>query len=102
MQFSSVITTTTEEKVRAMQMCNPSHPGTILAYYLENRSVTEPTLSRLLNGKVGISADMALRVSGAFGTEPDFYLRLQAQPDLWTASQKKRKKVKPHTLSAAA
>jgi addiction module HigA family antidote len=94
-----------------MQMHNPAHPGKILAYYLEDRTVTEvarhlgvtrPALSRVLNGKAGISADMALRISDALGTEPDFWLRLQAQRDLWIASRKKRAKVKPLAVSAAA
>jgi len=94
-----------------MQMYNPPHPGRLLAYYLEDRSVTEvarhlgvtrPALSRVLNGKAGISADMALRISDAFGTEPDFWLRLQAQRDLWVASQKKRKKVRPLDARVAA
>jgi len=94
-----------------MQMHNPAHPGIILAYYLEDRTVTEvarhlgvtsPALSRVLNGKAGISADMALRISEAFGTEPDFWLRLQAQRDLWIASRKKRAKVKPLAVSVAA
>ena len=94
-----------------MQKHNPSHPGRLLAYYLQDRSVAEvarhlgvtrPTLSRVLNGKAGISADMALRISEAFGTDPDLWLRLQAQRDLWVASQKKRKKVKPLVARAAA
>jgi addiction module HigA family antidote len=94
-----------------MQMHNPAHPGRILANYLQDRSVTEiarhlgvtrPALSRVLNGRAGISADMALRISEAFGTDPDLWLRLQAQRDLWVASQKKRKKVKPLVVSAAA
>ena len=94
-----------------MQMHNPAHPGRILAYYLEDRSVTEvarhlevtrPALSRVLNGKAGISADMALRISEAFNTEPDFWLRLQAQRDLWITSRKKSAKVKPLAVSAAA
>jgi addiction module HigA family antidote len=94
-----------------MQMHNPSHPGKILAYYLKDRSVTEvarhlgvtrPALSRVLNGRAGISADMALRISEAFNTDPDFWLRLQAQRDLWVASRKKRAKVKPLKQSAAA
>lgn len=93
-----------------MRMHNPSHPGKLLAYYLEGRSVTEvarhlgvtrPALSRVLNGKAGISADMALRISEAFNTEPDFWLRLQAQRDLWLASKKKRSRVKPLVPRAA-
>jgi addiction module HigA family antidote len=92
-------------------MYNPAHPGKILAYYMVGRSVTEvarhlgvtrPALSRVLNGKAGISADMALRLSEAFNTEADLWLRLQAQRDLWVASKKKRAKVKPLVESAAA
>ena len=94
-----------------MQMHSPAHPGRILAYYLQDRSVTEvarhlgvtrPALSRVLNGKAGISADMALRISEAFGTEPELWLRLQDQRDLWIASRKKRVRVKPLAVSAAA
>jgi len=55
-----------------------------------------------LNGKAGISADMALRISEAFGTEPELWLRLQDQRDLWIASRKKRVRVKPLAVSAAA
>jgi addiction module HigA family antidote len=92
-------------------MHNPAHPGKILAYYLQDRYVTEvarhleftqPALSRVLNGKVGISADMALRISDAFGTEPELWLRLQAQRDLWIASRKRRAKVKPLSVRTAA
>jgi len=94
-----------------MQMFNPSHPGKILSYYLEGRSVTEvarhlgvtrPTLSRVLNGRASVSADMAPRISEAFNTDPEFWLRLQAQWDLWVASKKRRTKVKPLVHSAAA
>jgi len=94
-----------------MPMHNPAHPGKILAYYLQDKSVTEvarhlgvtrPALSRVLNGKAGISADMALRISEAFNTDAELWLRLQAQRDLWIASQKKRTKVKPLTQTAAA
>ena len=94
-----------------MQMHNPAHPGRLLAYYLEGRSVTEvarhmgvtqPALSRVLNGKAAVSSEMALRIAEAFNTDPELWLRLQAQRDLWVASQKKRKKVKPLAVSAAA
>ncbi len=94
-----------------MRMHNPAHPGDILANYLQDRSVTEvakhigvtrPALSRVLNGKAGVSADMALRLSEAFDTEPDFWLRLQAQYDLWAASRRRRARIKPLTQSVAA
>jgi len=94
-----------------MQMHQPSHPGRILAYYLGERSVTEvarhlrvtrPALSRVLNGKAGVSADMAVRLAEAFKTEPDLWLRLQMQYDLWLALKRKRIKVRPLDTSAAA
>jgi addiction module HigA family antidote len=94
-----------------MQMHNPAHPGQILANFIEGHSVTEvarhlgvtrPTLSRVLNGRAGISADMALRLAEAFHTEADFWLRLQMQRDLWEASQKKRTRVKPLPVGNAA
>ncbi len=94
-----------------MQMYNPAHPGRILANYLQGRSVTEvarhlgitrPALSRVLNGKAGISADMALRLSEAFSADAEFWLRLQAQRDLWVASRKRRAKVKPLPQDLAA
>jgi antitoxin HigA-1 len=94
-----------------MQMHNAAHPGGILARYITDRSVTEvarhlgvtrPALSRVLNGKAGISADMALRLGEGLNTDPDFWLRLQTQRDLWVASQKRRKRVKPLPLPTAA
>jgi len=94
-----------------MPMHQPSHPGRILAYYLGERSVTEvarhlqvtrPALSRVLNGRASVSADMALRLAEAFKTEPDLWLRLQMQYDLWMASKKKRIRVKPLEANVAA
>jgi antitoxin HigA-1 len=90
-------------------MYNPAHPGKILANYLQGRSVTEvarhlgvtrPALSRVLNGKAGVSADMALRLSEAFQTDADLWLRLQAQRDLWVASKKRRAKVRRLDVAA--
>lgn len=94
-----------------MRIYNPAHPGKILAHYLQGRSVTQvarhlgvtrPALSRVLNGRAGISADMALRLSEAFKTDPEFWLRLQAQRDLWVASRKRRAKVRPLAQDLAA
>jgi len=94
-----------------MRMHNPAHPGKILAHYLAGRSVTEvavhlgvtrPALSRVLNGRAGISADMALRLSEAFNTDADLWLHLQAQRDLWEAAKRKRRKVKPLPALKAA
>jgi antitoxin HigA-1 len=87
-----------------MRMHNPAHPGEILREQMgdmrvtvlaEHLGVSRVTLSRLLNGNAGISADMALRLSEAFGTTPDLWLNMQTQYDLWQASKTKRKRISP-------
>lgn len=59
------------------------------------------TLSKILNGKGGISADMALRLSQWLGTSPDLWLGMQNQYDLWQASQTTRPDIKPMERLAA-
>lgn len=85
-----------------MRMFNPPHPGEILRDYLgdirvtdaaKHLGVTRVALSRILNGSAGISADMALRLSEAFGTSPELWAGMQTQYDLWRASKKHRRKV---------
>jgi antitoxin HigA-1 len=79
------------------QMHNPPHPGEVLRELcLEpmGLSVTEAadalgvsrkTLSTILNGRAGISPEMAIRLSKAFGTSPESWLNQQQQFDLWHA-----------------
>jgi plasmid maintenance system antidote protein VapI len=55
--------------------------------------VTRVALSRILNGRAGISADMALKLADALGTSPELWTGMQTQYDLWRASQRRRKKV---------
>lgn len=95
-------------------MYNPPHPGEIIkedVLGFENLSVTEAarqlgvsrvTLSRLLNGKTGVSVDMALRLSQWLGTTPELWLRMQDACDLWQAGKTKRPKVKPLQSREAA
>ena len=91
-------------------MYNPPHPGEVLREWLGDLTVTEAaealqvsrvTLSKILNGKGGISADMALRLSQWLGTSPDLWLGMQNQFDLWQASQSKRPNIKPMERMAA-
>jgi antitoxin HigA-1 len=82
-----------------MRMHNPPHPGEIIREFcIEplNLSVTEAasalgvtrkTLSALLNGRSGISPEMALRLSKVFGRTPEGWLRLQIQFDLSKTEQ---------------
>jgi addiction module HigA family antidote len=55
--------------------------------------ISRVTLSRILDGKSSISADLALRLSEATGMRPKLWLDLQTQYDLWQASRKRRPKV---------
>jgi addiction module HigA family antidote len=80
-------------------MHNPPHPGEIIREFcIEPLSlsvteaanalgVTRKTLSALLNGRSGISPEMALRLSKVFGRTPEGWLRLQLQFDLWKTEQ---------------
>jgi addiction module HigA family antidote len=52
--------------------------------------VTRQTLNNLINGKSGISADMAIRLDKAFGGDAETWLRLQLAYDL--AQARKREK----------
>jgi len=76
-------------------MYNPTHPGRILRQYLGTASgrgaavrIARTTLSRVLNGKAGISADMALRVAEATEPRPRFGWTCRRSSILWQASPK--------------
>ncbi|MGB8409599.1 MAG: HigA family addiction module antitoxin, partial [Gallionella sp.] len=58
------------------------------------------TLSRVLNGSSGISADMALRLRAALGTSPEMWMGLQDDYELWQAAKGKRPKIEPLRLAA--
>lgn len=87
------------------RMHNPAHPGEVLREWLpEEMTVTQAakelqvsrvTLSKVLNGKAGITASMALRLSSWLGTTPDVWLGMQTQRDLWQAEQQPRPKIRP-------
>jgi len=78
-------------------MHNPPHPGEIIRELCveplgltvteaaKALKVTRKTLSTLLNGRAGISPEMALRLYRVFGRTPEGWLRLQSQYDLWKA-----------------
>jgi len=56
----------------------------------EALGVSRKTLSALLNGRTGISPEMAIRLSIAFDTSAESWLNQQTQYDLWQARQKQR------------
>lgn len=90
-----------------MTMYNPPHPGEIVrelcmkplglsvTALAEALGVSRKTLSQLLNGRSGISAEMAVRLSMAFGVSAQSWLNHQTAYDLWRARElPKRLKVR--------
>lgn len=89
----------------------PTHPGNIIKedYLLplsmtikdmaDTLGVSRKTLSKIINERGAITPDMALRLSRAFDTTPDFWLNLQQNYDLWhaEAESKEWQKVKPYS-----
>jgi len=84
-----------------MLMHNPPHPGLIikeLCIEPLNLTITDTakalgvsrkTLSSIINGKAGISPEMAVRLSIAFNTSSESWINQQSQYDLWQAEQRR-------------
>ena len=95
-----------------MKMHNPPHPGEILRdLCLDPLGITvtdaavalgvsRKTLSSIINGRAGISPEMAIRLAKGFDTTPESWLRQQMQYDLWVAEQH-TKKLRIQRLQAA-
>ena len=66
----------------------------------EQLGVSRVMLSKILNAKAGISADMALRLSAWLDTSPEVWLEMQSAYDLWQAEQKPLPDVQPLRLAA--
>lgn len=88
------------------RMHNPAHPGEVLkdgVFSATEVTVTEAAaalgvtrvaLSRVLNGKAAVSAEMALRLGKWLNTGPEVWINMQAQYDLWRAERALRGQVK--------
>jgi addiction module HigA family antidote len=95
-----------------MKMHNPPHPGEVLKLLCLNPlnltiteaarglGVSRKTLSSILNGRAGISPEMAVRLSIAFSTSAESWLNQQLQYDLWHA-ERNRSRLHVAKLSAA-
>lgn len=85
----------------------PTHPGEmLLEEFLKPLGLTQQSLAKhmgwtyakvneIVNGKRGVSPEVALSLSDAFSNTPQFWMNLQIQFDLWVALQdhKSKKKV---------
>ena len=88
------------------RMHNPAHPGEVLrdgvfstanvtvTQAAEDLGVTRVALSRVLNGKAAVSAEMAVRLGKWLNTGPEVWINMQAQYDLWRAEHALRVQVK--------
>ena len=95
-----------------MKMYNPPHPGEVLrelclkplgltvTQAARGLDVSRKTLSAILNSRAGISPEMAVRLSLAFGTSAESWMNQQTQYDLWHV-ERRRKKLHVARLFAA-
>ena len=84
------------------QMHNPPHPGEIIRELClepltlsvtdaaKALGVSRKTLSAVLNGRAGVSPEMAVRLSIAFDTSSESWLNQQVQYDLWRAERRRK------------
>ena len=81
-------------------MHNPPHPGEIVkmecleplglsvARAAQGLGVSRQALADIVNEKVGVSVEMSVRLSKAFGSTPETWLRMQMAYDLWQISER--------------
>lgn len=84
---------------------NPVHPGEVLrdgvlsdagqtvTEFARRLGVTRVALSRVLDGKAAVSANMAVRLAAAIGGTAESWLHMQANYDLWHARRSLRGQV---------
>ena len=83
----------------SIEQHNPMHPGAFIKrVYLEPNEigsnelarqlkVSTGLMSRLVNEKIGLSSEMALKLSKVLGRSPESWLLMQDNYDLWQAKQ---------------
>ena len=98
--------------MKPLRMHKPPHPGEILRELCltplelsvteaaDSLGVSRNTLSAILNGRAGISPEMAIRLSIAFNTTAESWLHQQMQHDLWLA-ERSRKRLRVRKLATA-
>jgi antitoxin HigA-1 len=89
-----------------VRMHNPPHPGEVLAETVLRKdggiSVTEfakalgvsrVALSRVVNGRAAVSAELAIRLAAALGGSAESWLNMQVAYDLWHAEKRRRPRI---------
>lgn len=92
------------------KMHNPPHPGEVLrdtvlaemsvSEFARRLGVSRVALSRVINGRAAVSAEMAIRLSAALGGSAESWLSMQSSYDLWQASKRRRPRIAPLKLAA--
>lgn len=92
------------------RMHDPAHPGEVLREWIPEQmtvttaaaqlGVSRVMLSKILNRRAGISAEMALRLAAWLNTSPELWLEMQSAWDLWQAEQNPPPAVSPLRLAA--
>lgn len=92
-----------------MKQQNLPHPGEVLRDALGDLTVTEVakrlqvsriTLSKILNGRNGISAEMSRRLGAAFGSRDSYWYEMQMDYDMQKARAIKLPRIAPFKIAA--
>jgi addiction module HigA family antidote len=85
------------------RMHNPAHPGEVLqdtvlaemtvTEFAKRLGVSRVALSRVVNGRAAVSAELAIRLAAALGGSAESWLKMQMAYDLWHAQKKRRPKI---------
>jgi antitoxin HigA-1 len=85
------------------RMHNPPHPGEVLqdtvlaemtvTEFARRLGVSRVALSRVVNGRAAVSAELAIRLAAALGGSAESWLNMQMAYDLWHAQKKRRPKI---------
>lgn len=77
----------------------PAHPGTLLRADIDDLKVSKVAVAEalgvsrrglydVLDGKIGVSPEMAVRLEAVFGSSAEFWLSMQAARDIWSARKR--------------
>ena len=95
------------------RMHNPPHPGEVLAdtvlredggltvtEFAKRLGVSRVALSRVVNARAAVSAELAIRLAAALGGSAESWLNMQVAHDLWHAEKRRRPRIQRLRISA--
>jgi addiction module HigA family antidote len=91
------------------RMYSPPHPGEVrndpvlnemsVTEFAKRLGVLRVALSRVVNGRAAVSAELAIRLAAALGGSAESWLQMQGAYDLWHAQKKERPTITPPRLA---